>query len=170
VTDRTMALAIGGLTWGGVMVLYASALLLKGRPIGNALAYNAPVALLFLVMSAWLAIRAYRLGVAAFVRSNAWLSGIWAFGFLILYLRLVSKNLEVSGHLAWLPFLTAQAWMLGFPLWLVGVGIAATLSAAYLKFAVFQGSSGGPGLLVGLVLMIAMLVMGRREGRAAVEQ
>ena len=108
----------------------------------------------------------FRLGVSSFLRVHIWALVIWAAGFTILYLRLVSKTLEVSGHLVWLPLLTAQAWMLGFPVWVVAVGIAATASAAYLKCAVFQGPSGGPGLLVGLALMTALLVMGAREGAA----
>lgn len=95
---------------------------------------------------------------------------MWATGFWILYLRLISKTLEVSGHLAWLPLLTAQARLLGFPLWVVGVGIGATLSTAYLKFAVFQGPSGRPGILVGLILMTALLVTGSRVRKGAVER
>ena len=162
-TDRGSALTIGGLGWAALMVLCASALVLKGRgDVGRALLYNAPIAFLFLVILASLAIRAIRLGPSACLRAHVWAIVIWAAGFIVLYLRLVSKTLEVSGHLAWLPLLTAQAWMLGFPAWVVGVGIAATASTAYLKFAVFQGPSGGPGILVGLVLMTALLVIGAR--------
>ena len=165
------ALTIGGTAWVGVMVLYVAALFVNGRTdIARALLYNAPIALLFLVIGTALAIRAIRTGPRAFVRSHPWSISIWLVGFAVLYLRLVSKSLEVSGHLAWLPLLTAQAWLLGFPVWLVGVGVGATLSAAYLKFAVFQRPSGGPGLVVGLVLMIALVVLGAREGRAGGER
>lgn len=170
-TDRDRALAIGAAAWTGLMGLYAAALFLTGRTdVVRALAYNAPIAFLFLVIVARLAIESVRLDPGPFIRANTGAFAVWAIGFVVLYLRLVSKTLEVSGHMVWLPLLTAHAWVLGLPMWVLGVGIAATLSTAYLKFAVFQGPSGGPGLLVGLVLMMALLVTGAKDGRAVEEQ
>jgi hypothetical protein len=101
---------------------------------------------------------------AAFVRQHSTTVIVWAVGLGVLYLRLVSKSLEVSGHLTWLPLLTVQAWLLGLPMWIGLLGLAALGSAAYLKFAVFQGPSGGPGLVVGLVLS-TVLALAARERR-----
>jgi hypothetical protein len=66
----------------------------------------------------------------------------------------------------WLPLLTVQAWVLGLPSWFVTLGVAAFASAAYLKFAVFQGPSGGPGLVVGLVLAMALAYTTRAHSTA----
>jgi hypothetical protein len=150
VSERSLGLAIGSVAWAGVCLAYTARLLAKGRSdVARALVYNLPIAFLFLVVASTLAVRALRLGLFEFLRSDGVAVILWLLGLGVLYLRLVSKGLEVSGHLAWLPMLTVQSWMLGLPGWLVGVGIGATASAAYLKFAVFQGPSGGPGLAVG---------------------
>jgi hypothetical protein len=170
VTERHLALVVGGAVWAGVATLYTGGLLAKGRAdVGRALIYNLPIAFLFLVLAAYLVIRALRLGPTPFLKSHTAIVVVWALGLGILYLRLISTSLEVSGHLAWLPLLTAQAWILGLPMWVVAMGVGATLSAAYLKFAVFQGPSGGPGLVVGLVLATALMFTARAK-RAAGEQ
>jgi hypothetical protein len=150
--------------------LYIAGLLAKGRTdVARGLLYNLPIAFLFLVLATQLAIGAVRLGPLRFAKDHAGILVVWALGGLVLYLRLILKAIEVSGHLAWLPLLTAQAWTLGLPAWLIGLGAAATLSAAYLKFVVFQGPSGVPGLIVGLVLATALVVTSRPR-RAAGEQ
>jgi hypothetical protein len=170
VTDRRVAVIVGCAAWAGVATLYAVGLRVKGRAdIGRALLYNLPIALLFLVHVAHLVIKVFRMGPSAFLRRYAGILAVWTTGGVILYLRLISKSLEVSGHLAWLPLLTLQAWMEGLSVWLTALGVAATLSAAYLKFVVFQGPSGVPGLLVGLLLALA-LAFGARVRTAAGEQ
>ena len=170
-TEKRLALVVGTAAWIGVAGLYTAGLLAKGRTdVVRGLLYNLPIAFLFLVLAAQLLIRAVRLGPSHFVKSHAGILIVWALGGLVLYLRLISKSLEVSGHLAWLPVLTAQAWTLGLPAWLIGIGAAATLSAAYLKFVVFQGPSGGPGLIVGLLLATALVVSSRARRTAGEQQ
>ena len=155
-------MAIGGALWVLVAVVYTAALAVRARAdIGRALLYNLPIALLFLVVLACLCVRAARLGPAQFLREHWAALAVWVVGFGILYLRLVSKSVEVSGHLAWLPFLTVQAWALGLPLWLVGLGLVGTVTTGYLKFAVFQGPSGVPGVVAGLLLALAIAVSER---------
>lgn len=169
-TEKRLALVVGSVAWVGVAGLYTAGLLAKGRTdIARGLLYNLPIAFLFLVLATHLVIGAVRLGPLRFGKGHAGILLVWALGGLVLYLRLISKSLEVSGHLAWLPLLTAQAWTLGLPVWLIGFGAAATLSAAYLKFVVFQGPSGGPGLVVGL-LLATVLVVTSRPRRTAGEQ
>ena len=169
-TDSRLGVLAGSIAWVGVAGVYAAALALKGRTdLARALLYNLPIAFLFLVVFACLLVKAARLGPAAFLKAHGASVVIWIVGLAVLYLRLVSKSLEVSGHLAWLPVLTLQTWLLGLPLWISILGVAATASVAYLKFAVFQGPSGGPGLLVGLVLAMGLAITARAR-RRAVEQ
>ena len=161
--DKLLALIGGTILWEILALMYVNELLASGRPdMGLALAYNLPVFFLFLVVASALAIRLGRLGPSRFVRTHFAALLIWGIGLLVLYLRLVAKTVEISGHLAWLPLLTVQTWVLGLPSWVGAVGVAATLSAAYLKFAVFQGPSGAPGLMVGLVLAGALAITATR--------
>jgi hypothetical protein len=59
--------------------------------------------------------------------------------------------------------------MLGFPRWVVAIGMGAMVTTCYMKFVVFGGPSGAPGLLVGLILMAAMRAVGPRQRPAAVQ-
>ena len=155
--DKLLALISGTLMWGILAFVYVDELAASGRQdAGLALAYNLPVFFLFLVVASAFAIRLGRLGPRRFVQSHFPALAVWSIGLVVLYLRLVAKTVEISGHLAWLPLLTVQTWVLGLPSWVGAVGVAATLSAAYLKFAVFQGPSGAPGLAIGLLLAGAL--------------
>ena len=170
-SSRRTAVLLGSLLWAGITVLYVVSLVGRDRQdTGRALTYNLPIAFIFLVLLSALAIEAVRLRVPEFVARYGWTLLVWAVGFAILYLRLISKSLEVSGHLAWLPLLTAQAWVWRFPYWVSAVRVGALLSASYLKFAVFKGPSGVPGLAVGAALMVAFLVGEARVRSGAGEQ
>jgi hypothetical protein len=170
VTDSRLGVLAGSIAWVGVAAVYAAGLAIKGRTdLVRALLYNLPIAFLSLVVFACLLVKVARLGPARFLNAQGPTVVVWVVGLGVLYLRLVSKSLEVSGHLAWLPVLTVQSWLLGLPLWISVLGVAATASAAYLKFAVFQGPSGGPGLIVGLVLAMGLAITARAR-RRAVEQ
>jgi hypothetical protein len=162
--DSSLALAIGSIVTVALGVIYGVGLVAKGRPDAvRALLYNLPIAFVFLVIGTCLTIRVIRMGLPRFLTREAGSVLLWIVGFGVLYLRLVSKELEVSGHLAWLPMLTVQAWLLGLPGWFVAVGVGATASAAYLKFMVFQGPSGGPGLAIGVALAGAIYLASRRN-------
>ncbi len=161
------ALAIGGSAWLLGAIVYLAALI-RQRPddAGVAFLYNAPIAFLFLVLLTFMALEVIRLGVASFVREQGAVVALWIAGAVILYHRLISKNIEVSGHMAWLPLLTAQLWAFRFPTWVIVVGVAATASAVYLKFALFRGPSGVPGIMAGLVFAAALVVLTRARRTA----
>jgi hypothetical protein len=168
VRDTRLALLIGGVAWLVCIGAYASALVLKSRSDATTvLLYNGPIAFVFLVLVAHLGVQAYRLGFTAFARTSQWTLLIWFVGFVVLYLRLVAKSLEVSGHLAWLPLLTAQSMLSGFPPWFSIFAGLATLGALYMKVALFRGPSGVPGAVVGLVLALALVLVSRRQGSGA---
>ena len=166
--DTRLALLIGGVAWLLCIAAYATALVLRNRSDATTvLLYNGPIAFVFLVLVAHLAVQAYRRGFTAFVRTSRWTLLIWFVGFVVLYLRLVAKNLEVSGHMAWLPLLTAQSVLSGFPPWFSIIAGLATLGAFYMKVALFRGPSGVPGVVVGLGLALALVFVSRRQGSGA---
>jgi hypothetical protein len=70
--ERRLGILAGTALWAAVAVAYFVGLTMKGRTdVGRALVYNLPIAFLFLVVSACLALRAIRLGPCAFVREYA---------------------------------------------------------------------------------------------------
>ena len=167
--EARRALALGGLAWLVLMCAYALALVVKGRPdAATAFAYNAPIAFVFLVVVARMLLDGVRSGLAGFLRAHGGTLVVWTIGFAVLYFRLIAKNVEISGHMAWLPLLTTQAWLAGFPAWFIIVGVLSTVEALYLKLTVFGGPSGIPGTVVGLVLAATLVGLGRRDGRAGV--
>jgi len=161
-----VSLAFGGAAWIVVMAVYAVGLIIQGREnVAIGLAYNAPIALLFLVLAAEIAIYLVLNGMRRTLADRGPMLALWLFGFLVLFLRLVTPRIEVSGHMTWLPMLSAQSFVLRFPSWLTAFGIAGTLFAAWLKFAVFRGPSGAPGLVVGISLALVLLIVSRRIHR-----
>jgi len=157
---------VGGVASAVVVAAYAIGLVVKSREdVLRALSYNAPIAFLFLVLAADLAVIVLTRRCA---RHDLWTLLIWALAFVLLFLRLGTRTLEVSGHMVWLPMLTTQAWLYGFPRWFVCVGVLSTLWALGLKILVFGGSSGVPGTIVGAMLAVA-LVAGHRDRRFRVD-
>jgi hypothetical protein len=69
--------------------------------------------------------------------------------------------------MAWLPLLTAQSVLSGFPPWFSIFAGSATLGALYMKVAVFRGPSGVPGAVVGLMLALVLVLASRRQGSGA---
>jgi hypothetical protein len=167
-TRTRLSLAFGGAAWLLVMAAYAFGLITQGQEnVAIGLAYNAPIALLFLVLAAEIAIYFLAHGVRRTLADRGLMLALWVFGCLILFLRLVTPKIEVSGHMTWLPLLSAQSFVLRFPAWLTVLGLAATMFAAWLKFAVFRGPSGGPGLLIGIGLALLLMIVSRRGSRGA---
>jgi hypothetical protein len=168
VRDTSLALLIGGIAWLMGVGAYAGALVLRSRAdAATALLYNAPIAFVFLVLLAHLAVQAYRVGFTRFARAELWTLLIWALGGVVLYLRLVARSLEVSGHMAWLPLLTVQSVLSGFPVWFSIFAGLATVGALYMKIEQFRGPSGLPGAVVGLMLALALVLASRRPGSGA---
>lgn len=156
------ALITGGVTASGIIVAYGIALAIRGRQDAiRAIAYNGPIAFVFLSVACELALRAVGVPFADFVRRHMVTFVVWAVGVLVLVLRLGTKSVEVSGHMAWLPLLAMQAHLHGFPRWFVGLAVASTAFALYLKLAVFGGPSGLPGTAVGLFLAAALWTASR---------
>ena len=159
VAHRT-ALTIGSALSVPLLVVYTLLLITGGRnDVLRALLYNGPIAFVFLVLLSELVVIARHRTVTSFIRSHAITLLAWSLAATLLALRLGPTGLEISGHMTWAPLLAADAWIRGFPAWFVSIAMLGGFAAAYLKFAVFGGPSGGPGLVAGGVLA-ALLVLG----------
>ena len=166
-TPAGWALAIGGSAWLLGAIAYLAALI-RQRPEDAPVAflYNAPIAFVFLVLLTFMALEVIRLGVPTFLREQGAVVALWIAGGVILYLRLISESIEISGHMAWLPLLAVQLWVFRFPTWVIVIGAAATASAIYLKFALFRGPSGVPGIIAGVIFAAALVVLTRARRTA----
>ncbi len=163
-----LAIALGAIATLAVMSLYAFGLIRRGRAdIARSLLYNVPVAFMFLTLLAHMVLSVVQ-GPKAFVAARWPLLLSWCVGSGFLYLRLVEKNIEISGHMVWLPLLLAHAWVERLPSWFLCVGFMSTLAALWMKIAVFGGPSGIPGTLVGCLLgTLVAISTGRRTAGAS---
>ena len=165
VAQRT-ALMVGSALSLTLLVGYTLLLMGAGRnDMARALLYNGPIAFVFLVLLAELVVLARHRTVTAVIRSHAITLIAWSLAATLLALRLGPTRLEISGHMTWAPLLVADAWIRGFPAWFVTVAMLGALAAAYLKFAVFGGPSGGPGLVAGGILAGVLVLASAGERR-----
>ena len=156
------SVVLGGVASILIIGVYVAGLLANERAdVFRALLYNAPIAFLFLVLAAEATLRVFAVGPRRALAERSAIAMVWLLGAIILYLRLVSRSVEISGHMVWLPLLVAHAFVLGFPRWFMAIAVLAFVVAAWLKFAVFRGPSGAPGLIIGAVLSLALLAWHR---------
>jgi hypothetical protein len=157
--DNRAALIVGAPLTAAFLGAYGVSLAARGRPdVLRSLLYNGPIAFLFLVLGAQLALLGWDRRLTGVIRSYGPTLASWLIAAVLLVLRLGPNSIEVSGHMAWLPLLTADAWVRGFPLWFVAFGMAATTASVYLKIGVFGGPSAVPGVLAGACLAGLLLL------------
>src|SRR5512145_2875011 len=101
----SLGLGLGSAAW----LLLVVALLLRGRSLPwFSLSYNIPITLAFGAMATHAMAAALRLGPRRFVATHAGMITAWTLGALVLYLRLVDRSIDVSGHMSWGVLLCAQ--------------------------------------------------------------
>ena len=146
-----------------IWAAYVATLLRHGRrDLAMALAWNGPISLVFLVLAWDAVLGAFVLPFRAFLRTYGAVMLVWSVGFLLLYLRLVLKSVDISGHMAWCVVMLTQTIVLGMPRWFTVVAALVLFEVAYFKFAILGGPSGTSGLVVGLGLATLLAVLSRR--------
>src|SRR5262249_10913200 len=123
--------------------------------------YNLPIALAFVTLAAEVLLSAVGLTGYAFARRYRGILIAWGLGVALLYLRLVTKSIDVSGHAAWSVLMLAHAITLRAPFWLVAYLLAVLVQVLALKWIVLGGHSGLHGLLAGLLLAFVLWVLQR---------
>jgi hypothetical protein len=125
------------------------------------IAYNVPITLVFAALL-FHAIHAYMvLGRQRFIVAYARLGAVWIVGAILLFLRLRSKSIDVSGHMAWSVMMGVQAVAQRLPLWFISATWAVATQVLLLKLLVLGGQSGQAGLVVGALLASAVWIATR---------
>lgn len=114
--------------------------------------YNLPISVAFLGLCAHEVWMARTLGMRRYLREHAPVLMVWALGFVVLYLRLISKSVDVSGHMTWALIMAGQCAAYRLPGWFCALVGLVALQVLGLKMFVLGGVSGYWGLLVGGVL------------------
>ena len=157
-----LGMGVGVVAWLVLLV----GLLLRGRKIAwFSVGYNLPITLAFLGLSAQMAATAHRLGARSFVRHQGTVIMVWALGALLLFLRLVTKSIDISGHMAWAILMGVQSWAQRLPGWFTLFVGAIAIQVLLLKLFYLGGQSGQGGMVAGICLGVAMwfAVRGRRS-------
>ena len=127
------------------------------------LAYNVPITLAFGALALDMLVRVVVLGWARFAREHGVLTLVWATGGVILVLRLVTKSIDVSGHMTWALLMGIQCIVERAPRWFTIFVWAIVVQVLFLKAFVLGGQSGIWGTLAGLVLGGILIVDVKRQ-------
>jgi hypothetical protein len=144
--------ALAACAWVGLLSLHV----LRTRPIPwSSVTYNVPITLVFSGLLLYIALDVLVLGPRRFLAAYAPLGVVWGLGVLVLYLRLVTRSTEISGHMSWSVVMGVQCAAQHMPAWFVASSWLVVLHIAFLKFVAWGGHSGHKGLLVGAILGMA---------------
>ena len=139
---------LGVLAWLALLVL----LLMRERPPSAfSVFYNLPISVTFSALAAHLVASLVR-APASYAREHYPLLIAWGLGGVLLFLRLVVKTTEVSGHATWSILMAAQAEAYQLPVVFRCIAWAVVLQVLLLKWLVLGGSSGLLGLAAGSAL------------------
>jgi hypothetical protein len=160
-SQRTMAnsasliagIALAGVAWLGLLLFLVFR---RGQFPWFSIAYNAPITLVFAGLVMHIEWTGIRLGWSQFARSHSPLGIVWLIGTAILFLRLVTKSIDVSGHMVWAIMMGVQCIVQRLPLWFTAAVWAVFLQVLLLKLFVLGGHSGQKGVAVGAVLGVAV--------------
>ncbi len=142
-------LLLGCLAWCGMAAL----LLVRGKSIPwFSFWYNMPITLVFGSMALHLAASALHPPRPHLLARHAGVIVAWTLGATVLWFRLVSKSIDISGHMCWAVLLGIQCHVFGLPWWFIIIVWAVATQVLLLKLLVLGGSSGQSGLVAGLVL------------------
>jgi len=148
----------------GLSLAWIGARLLHGKAIPwFGVFYNVPILLAFLTLGAEILFSAWRLPRVAFLTRYRAILAVWAVGAALLYLRLVTRSIDVSGHAAWSVLMLAHAAALEAPVWLLAGLLVVLAQVIALKWLVLGGDSGAYGLLAGLLLALGLWLLRRGQ-------
>ena len=130
------------------------------------ISYNLPITLAFAGLVSHGVLSAIRLGKQRAISAYGPIALVWCAGAVLLFLRLVTKSIDVSGHMSWAILMGVQCLVERLPFWFTCSVWVMALHVLFLKLFVLGGQSGQNGLLAGGVLG-ATLWLGTRSYWAA---
>ncbi len=137
------------IAWAGMLVWLA---MRKHQGTGFSIFYNMPISVAFIGLCAHEMWMCRELGVRRYVREHAPVMAVWCAGLVVLYLRLITKSVDVSGHMTWALVMMAQCYCYRLPGWFCMLVGAVFLQVLGLKLFLLGGWSGYWGMLVGGIL------------------
>jgi hypothetical protein len=133
--------------------LLLTAALARGRAIPwFSISYNLPITLAFASLCSHMAQRAIALGRREAITAYGPIALVWLAGAILLFMRLVTKSIDVSGHMSWALLMGVQCFVERLPIWFTGFVWLIAAHVLFLKIFVLGGYSGQYGLLAGGVL------------------
>ena len=105
------------------------------------------------------------LGTRAAIRRYGPIGTVWLAGGLLLFLRLVTKSIDVSGHMSWAILMGAQCSIERLPGWFTLFVSAVGIHVLLLKLLVLGGNSGQYGVLAGCGLAAMLWAATRPTAR-----
>ena len=130
----------------------------SATPMG--LLYNVPISFPFFVLC-WDMIFSFRhVTFLEGLRKNTAYVVIWIVGLIVLYLRLVTRTSNISGHMTWLMVMPVHSYLRKFPISFILLIFLITVQAGYFNFALFpSGRSGLCGVCFGFLLSCLLIVL-----------
>jgi hypothetical protein len=80
---------------------------------------------------------------------------------MVLFLRLITRSIDVSGHMTWAILMATQCLIGRAPRWFTALALGVVVQVLLLKVFVLGGQSGLWGILVGGLLSAALIVLTR---------
>jgi hypothetical protein len=157
-----------GLLLGAAICASAWCLLLiashaRGHAISwFSVSYNLPISLAFAALCAHMALSALTLGRREAIAAYGPIALVWCAGAALLFMRLVTKSIDVSGHMSWAILMGVQCFVERLPRWFTAFVWLIAAHVPFLKLFVLGGYSGQYGLLAGGILG-ATLWLGTRH-------
>ncbi len=130
----------------------------SATPMG--LLYNVPISFPFFVLC-WDMIFSFRdVTFLEGLRSNAAYMVVWIVGLSVLYLRLVTRTVTISGHMTWLMVMPVYSYLRKLPISFTLFILLITAQAGYFNFAIFPSNrSGFCGVYFGFLLSCLLVVL-----------
>jgi hypothetical protein len=152
-TGLAAGIALASVAWLGLAIF----LLFRHGPFPWFLVgYNVPITLVFAGLVVHMVWTGTRLERSQIIASYAPLGVVWLIGGVVLFLRLVTQSIDVSGHMVWSVMMGVQCSVHRLPFWFTASAWAVVLQVLLLKLFVIGGHSGQKGIVIGILLGVAV--------------
>ena len=150
---KSSGLLLGAAICAGAWCLLLIASHARGRAIPwFSVSYNLPISLAFAALCAHMAVSALALGRRRAIAAYGPIALVWCAGAALLFMRLVTKSIDVSGHMSWAMLMGVQCFVERLPRWFTAFVWLIAAHVLFLKLFVLGGYSGQYGLLAGAIL------------------
>lgn len=160
--SKTTRLFVGVGLAGCAWLVFIAVSDAKGRSLPwFSVSYNLPITLAFSGLAAHSVLTALALPRESATKAYGPIALVWCAGGVLLFLRLVTKSIDVSGHMSWAILMAVQCAVERLPMWFTAFVWLVAAHVLFLKVFVLGGQSGQYGVLAGGVLGASLWVATR---------